>query len=343
MSSALGQLVLTRLREPLRWPETIFWTFLFPAVLASGLGIAFRQQQPDPAQVVVLATAGSEELAASLRRDPTVRVSMAADGPAADRLLRAGKAAIVIVPGSPLRYRFDPTRPESHLARSMVDAALQHAAGRRDPVATLDEPVTGRGARYIDFLVPGLLGFNLMGGGLWGLGWAIVEARTRTLLKRLLATPMRRRAYLLAHMLARLAFLPLEVVTLLGLSWLLFGVGVAGSIATLTLVILVGTLSFAGLGTLLASRAGTMETMSGLINLCQMPMMLLSGVFFATSRFPAALQPVIKLLPLTALIDAMRRVMIEGAPLLSLGFPLLVLVVWGTVSFLVALRIFRWS
>jgi len=342
MSNPLLEIVRYRLLEPLRWPETIFWTFLFPALLALALGIAFRQQQPEPATVAVVAGPGAEELAQALQRDPAVKVTLQ-DAAAADRALRHGKVAIQVVPGTPLRYRFDPTRPESSLAHLTVDRAVQRGRGRVDPVATVAEPVTTRGARYIDFLVPGLLGFNLMGGGLWGLGWAITEARTRKLLKRFLATPMRRRDYLLGHMLGRLAFVPMEAVTLLLFGWLLFGVGNAGSVFTLALVVIVGALSFAGLGTLLASRARTLETMSGLINLCTMPMLLLSGVFFSTSRFPDVMQPFIRLLPLTALNDALRAVMGDGASLLAVGPQLLVLAVWGFVSFVVALRLFRWS
>jgi ABC-2 type transport system permease protein len=342
MSRPLLELVRYRLLEPLRWPETIFWTFLFPALLALALGIAFRQQQPEPAAVAVVAGPGAVELEQALRRDPTVKVTVL-DAVAADRALRLGKVAIQVVPGTPLRYRFDPARPESSLAHLTVDAAVQRSRGRADSVATVAEPVTTRGARYIDFLVPGLLGFNLMGGGLWGLGWAITEARTHKLLKRFLATPMRRRDYLLGHMLGRLAFVPLEVVTLLLFSWLIFGVGLAGSPLTLAVVIVVGALSFAGLGTLLASRARTQETMSGLINLCTMPMMLLSGVFFSTSRFPDFMQPFIRLLPLTALNDALRAIMGDGASLLAVGPQLLVLAAWGLVSFVLALRLFRWS
>jgi ABC-2 type transport system permease protein len=342
MSSPLFELWRYRVLEPLRWPETIFWTFLFPALLALALGIAFRQQQPDPAAAAVVAGPGAAELEQALRRDPSVKVTVL-EAAAADRALRLGKVAIQVVPGTPVRYRFDPTRPESGLAHLTVDAAVQRSRGRSDPVATVAERVTTRGARYIDFLVPGLLGFNLMGGGLWGLGWAITEARTHRLLKRFLATPMRRRDYLLAHMLGRLVFVPLEVITLLVFARLIFGVGLAGSPVTLAVAIVVGALSFAGLGTLLASRARTLETMSGLINLCTMPMMLLSGVFFSTSRFPDFMQPFIRLLPLTALNEALRAIMGDGASLLAVAPQLLVLLVWGLLSFLLALRLFRWA
>jgi ABC transporter DrrB family efflux protein len=342
MTSPLWQLVLARLREPLRQPETIFWTFLFPAVLALALGIAFRRQGPEPVSAVVVDAAGGAELARALRAAPDVKVEVAALAVAQGRL-RTGAASVLLVPGAPVRFRFDPTRPESRVARLTLERALQRAAGRQDPVATVDDHVTTPGGRYIDFLVPGLLGMNLMGGGLWGLGWAITEARTRKLLRRLLATPMRRRDFLLAHMLARLAFVPLEVLVLLVAAWLIFGVGIAGSALSLALVALVGSLSFAALGTLLACRASTLETMSGLINLCTLPMVLMSGVFFSVGRFPDALQPVIRCLPLTALINALRAIMSDGASLLALGPELAVLAAWGVLSYVIALRLFRWG
>ena len=197
---------------------------------------------------------------------------------------------------------------------------MQRSRGRADPVATVVEPVTAAGRATSTSWCPGLLGFNLMGGGLWGLGWAITEARTRKLLKRFLATPMRRRDYLLgAHAGApglrpRSRRSPCSSSRGSSSAWRL-----AGSPLTLAVVIVVGALSFAGLGTLLASRAKTLETMSGLINLCTMPMLLLSGVFFSTSRFPDVMQPFIRLLPLTALNDALRAIMGDGASLLAVG------------------------
>jgi ABC transporter DrrB family efflux protein len=342
MNSPLWQLILARLREPLRQPETIFWTFLFPAVLAIALGIAFRRQAPEPVTAVLAAGPDAARVAAGLRAAPDVKVEIL-DAAAAAQRLRTGGATVLVVPGDPVRFRFDPPRPESRVARLMLAEALERAAGRRDPVPIIDEHVTTPGGRYIDFLVPGLLGMNLMGGGFWGLGWAITEARTRKLLKRLLATPMRRRDFLLAHMLARLAFVPLEVAVLLVAAYFIFGVGIAGSPLSLLAVVLLGTLSFAGLGTLLASRANTLETMSGLINVCTLPMVLMSGVFFSVNRFPDAVQPVIKLLPLTALINAMRAIMSDGASLVAVAPQLAVLAVWGTVSYLLALRLFRWT
>jgi len=342
MASPLRQLVLARLRESLRHPETIFWTFVFPILLAVALGIAFRGERIDPVSAAVVDAPGAEEIVRDLRVDSTVRVELLSRE-AADLRLRTGTVSVLVIPGTPLVYRYDPTRPDSRLARERVDRALQAGAGRTDPLRASDSLVTEPGARYIDFLVPGLLGMNLMGGGLWGIGWVIVEDRIRKLLKLQLATPMRKRDFLLAHVLARLLFVPLEVVPLLFLSWLFFGVSTTGSLASLATVTAAGALSFAGLGTLLASRARTTATISGLINLATFPMIVVSGVFFSTSRFPGFLQTPIRLLPLTALIDGLRGIMTDGAALASLWPQFLVMGLWGTLCFVAALWLFRWT
>ncbi len=342
MNRALRHLVLARLRESLRHPETIFWTFVFPILLAVALGIAFRGERPGPIPAVVVDVPGASKIARSLQGNTGIRVEILSRAEA-DHRLRTGRAAILVVPGDPLFYRYDPTRPDGRLARDRVDNVLQRAAGRTDPVPASDSIVAEPGARYIDFLVPGLLGMNLMGGGLWGIGWVIVEDRIRKLLKLQLATPMRKRDFLLSHVLARLVFVPLEVAPLLILSWLIFGVSPAGSLLSLAVVAAAGALSFAGLGTLLASRARTTATISGLINLATFPMIVISGVFFSTARFPGFLQPLIRALPLTALVDGLRGIMTDGAHLASLWSPFVVMGLWGVFSFAAALWIFRWT
>jgi ABC-type polysaccharide/polyol phosphate export permease len=334
--------VLARLRESLRHPETIFWTFLFPILLAVALGIAFRGERPGPTNVVVVDGPGATEAERGLQADDGMRVEVLSREES-DHRLRTGRAAVMVIPGDPVVFRYDPTRPESRLARERVDRALQHAAGRTDPLGVSDKLVVEPGARYIDFLIPGLLGMNLMGGGLWGIGWVIVEDRIRKLLKLQLATPMRKRDFLLAHMLARLTFVPLEVVPLLVLSWLFFGVSAEGSLLSLAAVAVTGALTFAGLGTLIASRARTTATISGLINLATFPMIVVSGVFFSTSRFPDLLQPLIRVLPLTALIDGLRGVMTDGAHLATLWPHFLVMGLWGALCFAGALWLFRWT
>ena len=337
----LVQLSLARMREFYREPEAIFWVFGFPIVLAFALGIAFRNRGPGELRVAVLRGAGDSAVVATLAAAPALSPVVLDSGEA--RLeLRTGRVALLVVPGETVVYRFDSTRTESRLARLEADEALQRAHGRIDPTRVTEERVTEPGSRYIDFLIPGLLGMNLMGSGLWGVGFSVVQARTKKLLKRFMATPMRRSHYLLSFVLSRLVFLFVEVAALVGFGWLMFRVGVRGSVLAVAAITVLGSLSFAGLGMLVASRARTIEAVSGLMNLVMLPMWILSGTFFSYARFPDAMQPFVRALPLTGLNDALRAVMIDGTPLARLGTPLGIVSAWGLVSFLVALRIFRW-
>lgn len=335
------QLALARMREFYREPEAVFWVFGFPIVLAFALGLAFRNNGPGELQVGVARGTGDSALAAALDSSPQLKATVL-DTATARLRLRAGRIALLVLPGDSLVYRYDSTRTESRLARLEVDDVVQRAHGRKDLAAVRDDRVVAPGSRYIDFLIPGLLGMNLLGSGIWGVGFSVVQARQKKLLKRYMATPMKRSHYLLSFILSRLVFLILEVVALVGFGWLLFGVAVRGSFVTLAGITILGAFAFAGLGLLVASRARTIEGVSGLMNLVMLPMWILSGTFFSYARFPDAMIPFVKALPLTALNDALRAVMIDGAALTTLGAPLAIVVAWGAVSFVIALKIFRW-
>jgi ABC-2 type transport system permease protein len=340
----LVQLTRVRYREFFREPEAVFWVFIFPVLLAAGLGIAFRNRAPERTGVAVVAVDTSAAgLADALRGAPELEVSLLSDS-AASEALRTGEVALVVVPATDGRveYRYDDTRPESRIARLVVDDALQRAAGRRDPVPGSDQLVHERGSRYIDFLVPGLLGMNLMGSGIWGVGFAIVDARKKRLLKRLIATPMSRPQFLASFVLSRLTLLVIEVGLLLGFGALVFGVPLRGSLVVLVTICLVSSLAFTSLGLLVASRVQTMEGASGLMNLVMLPMWIFSGVFFSASRFPDSLQPFIQALPLTAVVDALRANILRGAGWESIAPELAIILAWLGVSFLLALKLFRW-
>ncbi|HET9529182.1 MAG TPA: ABC transporter permease, partial [Blastocatellia bacterium] len=339
-------------------PEAVFWVFVFPVLLAFALGIAFRNTAPDPTPVAIEVSGPGDSAAIEIIEKLTGSADVKAmrlSPEEAAQALRTGKVDIVVrardagqgesqTAGAPeFDYRYDPTRPESRAARLVVDDALQRAFGRADVAKVREETVVEPGARYIDFLVPGLVGLNLMGSGMWGLGFAVVQARTRKLLKRLAATPMRRSHYLLSFMLSRLVFLVLEVAAVVVFAWLVFDVRVHGSLVALAVVSLIGAMSFAGLGLLVAARPKTIEGVSGLMNFVMLPMWLLSGTFFSAARFPDLLQPFIKALPLTALNDSLRAVMNEGAPFVTVWPEVGVLVAWGLISFALALRLFRWQ
>ena len=335
------EMTITRLLVMVREPEMIFWVFVFPLLLALALGIAFRTPSETHVTVAVEPGAGAAELADILSAHESVEI-VPVDPGATGTALRDGLAQVVVVPGDPPRYRYDPTRPESRLARQTVDDLLQRAAGRQDVWTGRDEAVTATGSRYIDWLIPGLLGMNIMGTGMWGVGFTLVGQRTRKLLVRLIATPMRRHQYLAALVAARLVLLGLEVAALVGFARLIFGVPIEGSLVVLGGVSLLGAMTFSGIGLLTASRAQTTEGVSGIMNVVMAPMWICSGIFFAASNFPDSLQPFIQALPLTALVDALRSVMLDGAGLLTTGPELLILAAWCASSFVLAFRIFKW-
>ena len=207
------ELTMVRLREFLREPEAVFWVFAFPLLMAFALGIAFREERAQEVVVGVVRAEGST-IGQQLKDAEGVRVRPLEPGDV-DGALRRGQVAVVLIPGPPLVYRFDPARPESRTARLVVDDVLQRKAGRTEPIATRDDNVVAPGSRYIDWLIPGLLGMNIMGTSLWSIGFSVVVARSRKLLKRLMATPMPRAQYLASHLLSRLVFLVLEVAALL--------------------------------------------------------------------------------------------------------------------------------
>jgi ABC-2 type transport system permease protein len=348
----LAQLMLARLREFYREPAAVFWVYGFPIVMIVALGLAFRNKPTE--RIVVDVQQDAANPAATQRildafagKEEAFKVQ-AFDAAQCRLRLRTGKTALVVMPpessDAAPKFLFDPTREESQLAESKVDDVLQRAAGRVDPLHVeppeiMQEP----GGRYIDFLVPGLVGMSLMGGGLWGVGFAIVDMRIRKVLKRFLATPMRKSDFLLGILISRLIFLIPEVLVLFLFARVAFGVVIQGSLVTVAVLIFLGALSFAGIGLLVASRAQTLETVSGLMNLVMLPMWVLSGIFFSSERFPDAMQPFVKALPLTMLIDGLRGVTLEGTALGSLWPQIAILSAWAVGSFVLALRWFRWN
>lgn len=340
--SPLTELTLARVRELIREPEAVFWVFVFPIVLTAILGLAFRSRPPEALPVALVAGPTSEARLAAVALDSELKPRVLSETEAQDALAR-GRVVLVVSAETPPVYSYDPTQPESRTARLAVDAALQRAAGRHDAFTPGKAELTRPGARYVDFLVPGLLGMNLMGTGMWGIGFSLVVARNGKLLKRLVAAPVRRSHLLGAQLLSRLLFLVPEAAALLGFAHFALGVPIRGSLVLLAAVALIGALAFSGLGLLTAARPRTIEGVSGIMNLVMVPMWIFSGIFFATERFPAAAQPFIQALPLTALNDALRAVMLDGAGLAALLPELGLLSAWGAVSFVLALKLFRWQ
>jgi len=345
--SAFARLVMVRMKELKREPEVVFWVYGFPLLLALGLGIAFRNKPADATSIAVVQSSETQDVLALIERSPrksSIRAEVL-DQVAALKGFRLGKYDLVVESDGKggFQYLYDPARPESVLSRAEVDDVLQVSAGRANPLPTSAVISNEPGSRYIDFLIPGLIGMNLMNSGMWSVGFALVDMRQRKLLKRYVATPMRKSDFLLALAGGRLVLMLTEVGLLLGFGALIFHIRVLGSLLSILLLSATGAVGFAGLGLLTASRAQKIESVSGLINLIMMPMWIFSGVFFSYERFPAAIHPFIKALPLTALNDALRATILEGAPLTTQAGRILILVLWGSISFLLALRWFRWT
>lgn len=339
------ELTLTRIREFIREPEALFWTFVFPIVMTLVMAMAFpsRAARPVPVAVADGVSQGADaagSIREALAKAPGIVLREVPAG-GEQRALREGEVHLIVVPTDPPTYQFDAARDESHTARLLVDAALKQA-GRVDPWTAREEPVDVPGSRYIDWLIPGMIAMGIMSNGMWGVGFSIVQARMRKLLKRMIASPMQKREFLLAQLMARLLFLAPEVAVPLVFGALAFRMPINGSIGAIAVVSLVGALAFGAIGLLLGSRAKTFEAVSGLMNVAMLPMWLLSGVFFSSSNFPEAIQPMIQSLPLTALVDALRAVVLEGSSVNGVRSELVRLAIWTTVPFAVALRIFKW-
>ena len=336
--SSLYQLTMVRFRLFLREPEAIFWIFIFPILLAVGLGIAFRNRPADVLQVGATTT----QLMQALAADKGL-TAVTVDEAGGTHALATGQILLLAIQRPDgVVCKYDDTNPDARTARLVADRAVQAAAGRHDAVRAANELVHETGARYIDFVVPGLLGMNLMGSAMWGLGFSIVEARQKKLLKRMVASPMPKWQYLAAFLLSRLVMLLIEVAVFLTFTRVVFGVPFRGSLVELGILCLMTSLAFSALGLLTASRARTTEAVSGLMNLVMLPMWILSGIFFSASRFPALIQPFVRALPLTAAIDAIRGNMLQGMSMSQQTAPVTILLAWVVVPFAVSLKIFRW-
>lgn len=343
--SPLYQLTLASMKEFFREPIALFWVYGFPLILCVILGLAFRNRPVEKIPIVV--RQGDADITAklveSLRTDPRLTVTTLPDDDARNKL-RTAKVALVIMPTAEApgySYLFDPNRPESVLAKSAADVALLRQATPAAAAAKEEAP-TGPGGRYIDFLLPGLLGANLMGGGLWGVGFGIVDMRVKKLLKRLLATPMKKTDFLWSMIFGRVVFTGLQVIVFLVFAALTYDITVRGNVLALLFVIVLGTVCFSGFGLLVAARVKKIESAQGLMNLVMLPSYLFSGVFFSSSNFPDWAQPVISILPLTALNNALRAVINDGAGFVGIAFPAIVMIAWTTVCFTIGAKLFRW-
>jgi ABC-2 type transport system permease protein len=342
--SSLVQLVLARWRNFYRVPENLFWMFLFPVIMALVLGMAFREGHPEPVRIAVVRGAGSDAIYAAFSQSKDANAVLVDEAEALTQLRSAAVDLVIqpAAPGQPRRYRFDPGREQGRLARIVADDLVQRSQGRVDPTRVHDETVRAVGERYIDFAIPGLLGLSIMTFGL-GIPLAIAEMRSRQLLKRLAVSPMPRTHFLLSLVIQRSLLLLVQLPMLLVVVWLMFGVRNRGSYFLLYACCLLGTAVFTSIGTLAAARVRSLHTARGVTDLIRLPMMIACGVFFSIDRLPMVVRPLVRLLPLSALIESLRAVMNHGAGVSSITQPLTIVTAWGLVSLTATVAFFRWQ
>lgn len=343
---SIYHITMTRLKEFIRRPEAVFWVYFFPVLMVIVLGVAFRNQAKETFDIDVVEGPHADSIVSQLKAQPQLRTQIVDDAISRKRM-RTGKSVLAIVAADAddamaITYRSDSKRPGAIAAKNLADDALQNAMGRKDVFTASETAFDEPGGTYVDFLVPGLLGMGLMGGGMWGVGYAIVDMRIRKLLKRYMATPMRRSHFLISMLLSRLVFMVPQVLLLILFSRFLFGVKIYGSVTATVLLVLLGAIEFAAIGLVVGARAKTLETASGLMNLVMLPMWTLCGIFFSYERYPEVVQPIIKRLPLTPIIDSLRAVMMDGESLLQQWPEMLTMIAWTVIPFCIAMAIFRW-
>ncbi len=339
----LRELIRCRFLLFFRDREAVFWVFAFPLILSIVLGFAFSSTSVKPSRIGVPAGPEGDVMAEVLEGSEVVEVVRYDDLHSARRRVARGAFDALVKAGTPPVIRFDPARPDGALARHRVLEAWHGSRGETPPASIREEKAAETGSRYLDYLFPGLLGLNLLSTSLWSIGLSIADHRQKKLLKRMLVTPMRRSSFLLTFIAWRLLFMVLEVVILVCFGVFVLGVPFAGSLSAFALIVTLSTVSFAGLGLLVAARTKTLEGVTGLLNFVLIPMWLFAGIFFPYERFPEFLHPVIQWIPLTALIDALRALMLDGAGLVNILPEIGIISAWGIVCFLTALKIFRWT
>jgi ABC-type multidrug transport system permease subunit len=370
----LVQLVIAHFKELIRQPEVIFWGFIFPILMSLGLGIAFSQKTDIVRSVAVIEKnnpsdtsrqhsiiddflnvhgdaidpahnkGAQRKLALSDKRiGNTIFLFVKKDWQDAILLLKRGSVGVIMEEADGrIIYHFDPLNIDAQLSYlKLSNAFARPATGVEDNHEEV-KPLTVRGTRYIDFLIPGLISMDLMMSIMWGMSYGMIERRSRKLLRRMVATPMKKSHFLAALMFVRIAMNFIESALLVLFAYLVFDVTIQGSAGALCLVFLAGNIAFGGIAIFVSSHTANTETGNGLINAVVLPMTVLSGVFFSYHNFPEWSIPFIQKLPLTLLADGIRSVFIEGAGIKEIILPSAILSAVGAVFFTVGLKTFKW-
>ncbi|MDR1556890.1 MAG: ABC transporter permease [Tannerellaceae bacterium] len=363
-NNQLYRLSVAQFLETIREPEVLFWGMIFPVLISIGLGLAFTQKSELKFQVLVVEEQPTE-LDSLLRiyAQPILRNGQEAhvwkvtdqvlgntgftfvhsDWRSAIVALKRGEADMIVSDSlGKVAYHFDPHNSQAQLVYLKLSSLIQSPVSVMDTGQSPVEPLTLKGVRYIDFLVPGLISFGIMSSIMWGISYTIIERRSQKLLRRMVATPMKKSNFLIALMFVRILMNVVEALILFFFAWLLFDIHIQGNIGALVVLFLAGNLAFTGIGVLVSSRTSRTEVGTGWINAVTMPMMILSGIFFSYHNFPEWSIGLIKLLPLTALTDGIRSIFNEGGGWMEILSPSIALSLFGITCFIAGMRLFKW-
>ena len=370
----LWQLISALFLEIVREPGVLFWGILFPILMSLGLGLAFTKKADVIRKVAVIninesLTSGSENsvVAGFLQKNCEKNVSGKPDTwqwkytirdeklgnsvflfykmkwDEAVKFLKRGTINVLLLGiNDSVEYHFDPMNPDAQLTYLKLSSIVGKGAVQAVQSNTEIKPLTVTGTRYIDFLVPGLITMGVMMSSMWGISYGIIEKRSKKLLRRLVATPMKKSHFLIALITVRITMNFIESLVLILFALFAFKMTIQGSISALILMFLAGNIAFAGIAVFVSSHTSNTEVGNGLINFVVFPLMILSGIFFSYQNFPEWSLPVIKNLPLTMLTDGIRSIFNEGAGYHDVALPILILLTVGILFFSVGLKIFKW-
>jgi ABC-2 type transport system permease protein len=368
----LWQLITASFLELVREPGVLFWGILFPVLMTLGLGLAFTKK-PDITRKIALirtdeiSSAESSPFTYFLEKNgeknpgdkkddyrwkltlPDEQLGKSVfqfyemNWDSAMTLLKRGTISLLIqVKSGTLIYHFDPLNADAELTYLKLSPVI--GRGNLLPPENKGEirPLTVKGTRYIDFLVPGLIAMGVMMSCMWGISYGLIEKRSKKLLRRMVATPMKKSYFLISVLIVRISLNFLESLVLFLFALFAFKINIQGDISSFIALYLAGNVAFAGIAVFVSSHTSNTEVGNGLINFVVTPMMVLSGIFFSYHNFPDWSIPVIQKLPLTILADGLRSIVNEGAGYHEVALPILVLSAIGIIFFTAGLKIFKW-
>ncbi|MGB8489552.1 MAG: ABC transporter permease [Bacteroidales bacterium] len=370
----LTELIKAMFREIIREPGVLFWGILFPILMSLGLGVAFTRKADIVRKVgVILSTEYNigRDTSTSLQTFLETRCEKNTsdngktyqwklqilnrklgnsvfyfykmDWDQAMTALKRGTINVLVTDrnGVP-EYHFDPQNSDAQLTYIRLSTII--GSGTQVPSETDADvkPLTLKGTRYIDFLVPGLITMGVMMSSMWGISYGLIEKRSKKLLRRMVATPMKKSHFLFALITVRIFMNFIESSVLLIFSMIVFRISILGNIPALLTIFLAGNFAFAGIAVLMSSHTSNTEVGNGLINAIVFPMMVLSGIFFSYHNFPAWSIKFIQALPLTMMTDGIRSIFNEGAGFGEVALPIMILSAMGAAFFAAGLKIFKW-